>query len=100
MAAGLPESDCHRKGVTMNALRSFVVSIAVCSLFASSLARADDCSDALMAESCACKSSVRSEHSSHKASARRSKPSKGAETKVAQRTKKSVASADEINPSK
>jgi len=88
----------------MNAVKSSFLSIALCSLFASSLVRADDCSDALMAESCACMSTVRSEReqprSADQTSARRSKTSKGAETKVAQRTKKSVASAQEINPAR
>ncbi len=32
-----------------------------CMVFVSSLARADDCRDSLMAESCACQSAVRSE---------------------------------------
>jgi hypothetical protein len=84
----------------MIALRSFVVASALTCLFASSLAHADDCSDALIAESCACRSAVRSEQelrSSDKASARRSKASRGTGTKVAQRAKKSVAAAEEIN---
>jgi hypothetical protein len=87
----------------MNAVRSSFLLIALCSLFASSLVRADDCSDALMAESCACMSTVRSEREQPRsvdASARRSKTSKGAGTKVAQRTKNGVASAQEINPAK
>jgi len=87
----------------MNALRSSFLLIALCSFFASSLVRADDCSDALMAESCACMSTVKSEREqprSTDASARRSKTSKGAGTKVAQRTKNGVASAQEINPAK
>jgi hypothetical protein len=37
-------------------------------VFVSSLARADDCSDSLMAESCACQSAVRSEHQQKSAS--------------------------------
>ncbi len=45
----------------MKTLRGSVVLFALCSLFASSLVRADDCSDALMAESCACRSDVKSE---------------------------------------
>ncbi len=42
----------------MIALKSSIFSLALCSLFASSLVRADDCSDALIAESCACRSPV------------------------------------------
>ena len=86
----------------MNALRSSFLLIALCSFFASSLVRADDCSDALMAESCACKSTVGTERerprSVDQTSAHRIKASKSAGTKVAQRTKKSVAGAQGINP--
>ena len=42
----------------MKALSSSIVSLALCSLFASPLARADDCRDALVAESCSCQSAV------------------------------------------
>jgi hypothetical protein len=42
----------------MIALRSSIISLALCSLFASSVVRADDCGDALVAESCACRSPV------------------------------------------
>jgi hypothetical protein len=43
-------------------LKTFTRSLAslmLCSLFASPLVRADDCSDSLMAESCACRSDLR-----------------------------------------
>jgi len=42
-------------------LRTAVISLALCTLFVGSLALADDCKDALIAESCACQSAVRSE---------------------------------------
>ncbi len=42
----------------MIALKSSILSLALCSLFTSSLVRADDCGDALVAESCACRSPV------------------------------------------
>ncbi len=88
----------------MNALRSSIVSLALCSLFASSLVRADDCGDALIAEPCACQSAVRSEreqlHSSDKGSLsdRQSKIWKGASTHVAQRAKRTLAPSDEVTP--
>jgi hypothetical protein len=44
----------------MTALKTSMVSLALCSLFTSSLVRADDCADALAAESCACRSEVQS----------------------------------------
>ena len=44
----------------MTALKISMVSLALCSLFTSSLVRADDCADALAAESCACRSEVQS----------------------------------------
>ncbi len=44
----------------MTALKTSIVSLALCSLFASSPVRADDCSDSLVAESCACRAQVRS----------------------------------------
>lgn len=42
----------------MIALKSSIFSLALCSLFASSIVRADDCGDSLVAESCACRSTV------------------------------------------
>jgi hypothetical protein len=44
----------------VTALRSLPILMAVCSIFAGSLARADDCGDALIAEACACRSTVTS----------------------------------------
>ena len=41
--------------------RAAVISLPLCMVLVSSLARADDCSDALIAESCACQSSGLSE---------------------------------------
>ena len=57
-----------------NRLRTFVVSLAMCSLFASTLVRADDCSDALIAESCACHSSIRSERDRLRGSTKAPRP--------------------------
>jgi hypothetical protein len=82
----------------MKALRCLIGSLALCSLFASSLALADDCSDALMAESCACRSAVKSEREQLRrsetgsSSARQSKASKRAGTRVAQRPKTDASS--------
>jgi len=90
----------------MKALSSSIVSLALCSLFASPLARADDCRDALVAESCACQSAVRSERekprSSDKGSLsnRQSKSSKGAGMHVAQRAKRALAPSDTVTPQK
>lgn len=47
----MPMRDQMRKG-----LRTAVISLALCTVFVGSLARADDCRDALVAESCACQS--------------------------------------------
>ncbi len=49
-------------------LRTAAISLALCMVFVSSLARADDCRDSLMAESCACQSDVRSEREQGSAS--------------------------------
>ena len=75
----------------MNLLRSSLALLAVCSLFASSLVRADDCSDSLMAESCACRSDVRSERKQLKTA--HSKASKSARIKLTAREKTTLASA-------
>jgi len=83
----------------MNAVRTSVVSLALCSLFSSSLVRADDCSDSLIAESCACRSDVRGERQQHKSSDKNSpsnpdsKASKSARKRVAQRAKKMLGSS-------
>ncbi len=49
-------------------LKSCFVSLALSSMFATSVVQADDCSDGLMAESCACMSGARSESRSSKGS--------------------------------
>jgi hypothetical protein len=83
-------------------LKSLLVSIGVCMLFVSPVVRADDCSDALMAESCACGSPVRSERKqlrgSDKASLsnRQSGLPKGATTHVAKQTKGDAAPSDKL----
>ncbi len=80
----------------MNALRSSISLLALCSLFASSLVYADDCSDALMAESCACQSPVRSDREKLRTPKkdslvdRHSRTSKGARPHVAQRAKSTI----------
>ncbi len=76
----------------MIALRSSIFLLALCSLFASSLVRADDCSDALIAESCACRSPVRSgreqlRRSKGSLSDRRSETRQSARTQVTQRAR-------------
>jgi len=74
----------------MSALRRLLVSLALCSLFASSLVHADDCSESLMAESCACQSDVRS-------AAKRLKPhskaQKNARANVVVRSKRALSSS-------
>ncbi len=83
-------------------LKSFLASLAVCMLFFSSLVRADDCSDALIAESCASLPAVRSERKqlddSDKASPsnRESGISKSAKTQVASHRKVTVAPSDKL----
>jgi hypothetical protein len=90
----------------MNALRSSIISLALCSLFASSLVRADDCSDALIAESCACRSVVPSEREQRRSSDegsvsdRQLRTSKGASSRVAQRAKMTSAPSDKVMPKK
>ncbi len=82
----------------MNAPSSLIGLLALCSLFSGSLAVADDCSDALMAESCACRSAVKSEREQLRrsdkgsSSARQSKSSKRAGTHVAQRPRTDASS--------
>jgi hypothetical protein len=49
-------------------LRTAAIPWALCMVFVSSLALADDCRDSLMAESCACQSDVRSEREQRSAS--------------------------------
>jgi len=48
--------------------RAAVISLPLCTVLVSSLARADDCKDALIAESCACQSSGVSEREQRSAS--------------------------------
>jgi len=52
----MPMHDQMKRG-----LRTAAISLALCMVSVGSLARADDCSDALIAESCACQSAVRTE---------------------------------------
>lgn len=88
----------------MNTLRRLIVSIALCSLFASSIVRADDCSEELIAESCACQSPVRSERKQprrldkHSLSMRQSTTSRSAKTQIGQRLQKTIASSDRPQP--
>lgn len=88
----------------MNALRSSVASLALCSLFVSSAVRADDCSESLMAESCACQSDVRSEREQLPSSDKNSqanahrKARRSARMRVAQRAKRDLAPSDRVMP--
>jgi hypothetical protein len=83
----------------MNPLRGLFVSLVACSFFVSSLVRADDCSNALMAESCACRSDVRSDREQLKSSDKISrsdshfKARKGHQLKLAERAKSTLASS-------
>lgn len=45
----------------MTALKTSMVSLALCSLLASSLVHADDCRDSLVAEACGCRTQARSD---------------------------------------
>ena len=76
----------------MNAVKSCLVSIALCSSFASSLVYAGDCSDSLIAESCACQSTVRSEREQPRTSDKGalSGRTKGAGARAAKPAKKPV----------
>ena len=58
-------------------LRCCLVSLALSSLFATSLVHADDCSDGLMAESCACMSGTKSEPRISKGSGHSARPGRG-----------------------
>ena len=68
----------------MNAVTISIVSLVLCSLFASSLALADDCGDALIAESCACRSDAKSDRTQHRSSDKK-RMSKTARSQVPQR---------------
>jgi hypothetical protein len=70
----------------MIALRSSIFSLALCSLFASSLVRADDCGDALIAESCACRSLVGSGREQIRRSDKGSRSDRPSETRHSTKT--------------
>ncbi len=82
------------------ALRTSVVSLALCMMCVSSLARADDCRDALSAESCACQSVVRSEREQPSASnkssigKKESRARNGAKTRIARSARPGSGSND------
>ena len=80
----------------MNAVRRCLVSIALASSFVSSLVLADDCSDALISESCACQSAVGSEREQPRASAKGAlsdRRSKSAAVRVAKRAKSPIVTS-------
>jgi hypothetical protein len=52
--------DNLRIGRPVSALRGLTLLLTLCSALLSSIVRADDCSDALIAEACACQSTVQS----------------------------------------
>ena len=74
----------------MNAVRIWTVLLGLCSPFASSPARADDCSDALIAESCACRSDARRSSEKNARQRSQSRTSKTARSQVPQRAKNTV----------
>ncbi len=82
------------------ALRMSVVSLVLCTVCVSSLARADDCRDALSAESCACQSAVRSEREQPSASdksslgKKESKARNGVKTRIARSARPGSGSND------
>jgi len=75
----------------VKALRSSLVLLSLCSLFGSSLVLADDCSDSLMAESCACRSDVLIARGHLKSSKKDASPA--ADSKASKRAKSTLASA-------
>ena len=76
----------------MNAFKSLIVGLPLFSLFVGSLVQADDCRDALTAESCACQSTVRSEREQPRTSDKGalSGRTKGAGARAAKPAKKPV----------
>ena len=72
-------------------LRTAAISLALCMVSVGSLARADDCSDALIAESCACQSAVRTEREQLSAVDKTSLAKK--ETRLRNRVKARIARA-------
>jgi hypothetical protein len=70
-------------------LTTAVISLVLCTVFVSPLAYADDCSDALIAESCACQSPGTSNHEQGSASDKTSPGKK--EAKMRHRTKRAIA---------
>jgi hypothetical protein len=86
-----------RKAEQVGTLRHVTFLLALCAVLASSLVHADDCSDALIAEACACRSTVPSKQeqpvSLDKGSLpdRRSRAGGTAWTHVAQRAKSAVS---------
>ena len=79
------------KGEAMKVVRSCLVSIALCSSFASSLVFAGDCSDALIAESCSCQSAMQGEREQPRASAKGR--SKSTVARVGKRAKSPVVTS-------
>ena len=80
-----------RKATQAGALRRLTFLLALCCLLPSSLVRADDCSDALIAEGCACRSTVPSKQEQPASSDqtlpdRRAGTARKAGTHVAQRS--------------
>ena len=77
----------------MKAVGISIVSFALCALFASSPVLADDCSDALIAESCACRSDSRGDREQRRSSDKnspehsRARKSKTARLQAPQRAK-------------
>jgi len=99
LALRLQRWALHYKGEIVNLLRSSLALVALCSLFASSLVLADDCSESLMAESCACWSDVRAGREQVKTlgkvapPATQSKARKSTQIKLTERPKSTFASA-------
>jgi hypothetical protein len=83
-----------------------LVSVGLSSSFVASVARADDCSDGLMAESCACMSSAPSEpkqvrsRAKNSLSKQRSRTPEGSESHFALQVKSTKGRSDHVLPEK
>jgi len=73
----------------MNTVRISLVSLALCTLFASFPVRANDCGDALIAESCACRADAKSDRAQHRSSDKK-RASKTARLQVPQRSNSKI----------
>ncbi len=89
------------KEETMNAFKSLILSLALSSLFTSLVVRADDCGDALIAESCACHSAGQPRSSAKPSpSDRQSRTRKSTKPHLARRDDRSITLPEKTMPEK